>query len=90
MFYLYIVSNRHRTVLYTGVTGDLIRRSGEHAEGSGSRFASTYRAGDLVYFEQFDEARDAIAREKQVKRWSRSKKLALIRTENPDLATIEL
>lgn len=84
-YYVYIVSNRRRTVLYTGVTGDLARRMGEHRAGVGSRFASWYRARELVYYEAFPTAEEAIAREKAIKRWRRAKKDALIRVVNPTL-----
>lgn len=84
-YYVYIVSNRHRTVLYTGMTNNLPRRVVEHKSGTGSRFTAKYRVRDLLYFEEHRQVTDAIAREKEIKRWRREKKLALIRTQNPDL-----
>ncbi len=84
-YYVYIVSNRYRTVLYTGMTSDLQRWLVEHKSGTGSRFTSQYRVRDLLYSEEHRQATDAIAREKEIKRWRREKKLALIRTQNPDL-----
>ncbi|MEM1043833.1 MAG: GIY-YIG nuclease family protein [Bacteroidota bacterium] len=87
-YYVYIVSNRHRTVFYTGMTNNLQRRAVEHKSGTGSRFTSQYRVCDLLYFEEHRQATDAIAREKEIKRWRREKKLALIRTQNPDLVDL--
>lgn len=84
-YYVYIMSNRHRTVFYTGMTNDLQRRIVEHKSGTGSRFTSQYRIHDLLYFEEHRQVRDAIAREKEIKRWRREKKLALVRTQNPDM-----
>jgi predicted GIY-YIG superfamily endonuclease len=85
---VYILSNHHRTVLYIGVTNDLERRLHEHRSGVGSAFASKYRARDVVHIESFDAVRDAIAREKQLKGWSRAKKLALVRRDNPELESL--
>ncbi len=82
-YFAYIVASYTRT-LYTGVTNDLRRRSGEHRTGSGSKFTSRYKAGRLVHYEEFSTIRAAIAREKQIKGWSRKKKIALIEETNPD------
>ena len=82
-YYVYIVTNRHRTVFYTGMTNDLTRRIQEHKTGIGSRFTSFYRVCDLLYFEEYGEVKDAIAREKEIKAWRREKKLRLIRQANP-------
>jgi putative endonuclease len=84
-YFVYILSNRHRTVYYTGVTNDLGRRLTEHRKGSGSVFVARYQCVDLVYFEEHAYVYDALDREKQIKKWSREKKLALIRTVNQDL-----
>ena len=89
-YHVYVVTNRYRTVLYIGMTGDLPRRIHEHQTGCGSPFTARYRATDLIYTEPYDDVRDAIAREKQLKRWSRAKKLALIRRVNPELETWSL
>jgi putative endonuclease len=81
-FYVYILTNHSRT-LYVGITNDLARRLAQHAEGSGSSFTSKYHINRLVYYEEFQRARDAIEREKQVKGYRRDKKLALIEAMNP-------
>ena len=82
-FYVYILSNLHRT-LYTGVTNDILQRMLAHKQGTGSKFAKRYNINRLVYFEETDEAYAAIAREKQIKGWKRQKKLELIESINPD------
>lgn len=82
-YYVYIASNRYRTVFYTGMTNDLRRRIREHKSGQGSQFTAHYRVKELLYYEEYRQVKDAIAREKEVKRWRREKKLDLIRTMNP-------
>ena len=81
-YYVYIVASRSRT-LYTGVTNDLVRRIGQHREGSISGFTKTYHIHRLVHVEPFGNVRGAIAREKQIKGWLRTKKIALIEATNP-------
>lgn len=87
-YYVYIASTRFRTVLYTGMTNDLQRRIVEHKSGVGSRFTAQYRVRDLVYFEDHRQVKDAIAREKEIKRWRREKKLTLVRSLNPELKNL--
>ena len=82
-FWTYIVTNKNHSVLYIGVTNSLSRRTWEHREGIGAGFPSDYRCKKLIYFEHYRNVRDAIAREKQLKKWSRSKKIALINRLNP-------
>ncbi len=82
IYFVYIMSNRSKT-LYTGVTGNLIRRVREHKIGIGSCFAAKYKLDRLVYFERFEDIRNAIEREKQIKGWLRIKKIALIVSINP-------
>ncbi len=82
-FYVYILTNKNHTVLYTGITNDLTKRLWEHKAGLGSDFADRYRVWKLVYFEIFEDVYEAISREKQIKAGPRKKKLALIRTANP-------
>ena len=82
-FWIYIVTNRNHSVLYIGVTNSLSRRSWEHDEGIGARFPSAYRCNKLIYYEHYTDADDAFARETQLKKWSRSKKIALIERLNP-------
>ena len=86
-FWVYILTNRSGT-LYIGVTNDLARRSAEHeadADGERRSFAGRYDVG-RVYAEPCDTARDAIAREKQLKGWRRAKKVALVSAANPGVA----
>ena len=81
-YYVYIVTNNSGT-LYIGVTNDLDRRIVEHKSGKGSEFTSKYKLDVLVYFEETPNIDDALVREKQVKGWRRSKKIALIESLNP-------
>jgi putative endonuclease len=81
--YVYIATNKSRT-LYIGVTNDLQRRMWEHKQKVGSKFAAKYNITQLVYFEDCGDIRDAIAQEKQLKKWRREKKVWLIERENPE------
>jgi putative endonuclease len=81
-YYLYVLASRSR-VLYTGVTNELVRRVQEHRDGVIAGFTKEYRVHRLVYFEMFRDVRAAIAREKQIKRWRREKKVWLIEERNP-------
>jgi putative endonuclease len=81
-FFVYIVSN-NSMALYTGVTNDLEVRVHAHKSGEGCEFTSRYHFDRLVYFEMYDLALDAIAREKQIKGMRRAKKIALVKAMNP-------
>jgi len=81
-YYVYIMSSKSR-VLYVGITNDIHHRVWQHQHDELPGFTSKYRVHRLVYFERFQYVRNAIAREKAVKGWLRSKKIALIETENP-------
>lgn len=81
-FYVYIMASRSR-VLYVGVTNDLARRVDEHKRGLVAGFTSRYRVTRLVYFEGFVDILDAIAREKEIKGWVRTRKTRLIDSSNP-------
>ena len=81
-YWVYIIGSISGT-LYTGVTNDLLGRSMEHKSGKGSDFTSRYHCDRLLYFEFFRYVRSAICREKQIKSWRRSKKVALIQSMNP-------
>src|SRR5688500_9400841 len=81
-FAVYILSSRSRT-LYTGVTGDLVRRVYAHKHRLIAGFTCRYHIDQLVYFELTENARAAIGREKQIKGWSRSKKIRMIESQNP-------
>jgi putative endonuclease len=85
-FYVYITTNPVKTVLYIGVTNNLTRRLQEHTENKGNKssFAGKYYCHNLVYYEHFSDINYAIAREKELKTWSRAKKNALIASTNPD------
>jgi putative endonuclease len=80
--YVYVLTNHSRT-LYIGVTNNLERRLQEHGEKKVPGFTADYLIDRLVYYEQFGDVRDAIAREKQLKGWRREKKIALIEKRNP-------
>ena len=81
-YYVYILTNQYNTVLYTGVTNDLKRRIWQHKERSGEGFTKRYNINKLVYYEMFNDVRDALAREKQIKAGSRQKKIDLIHGMN--------
>jgi len=81
---VYIMSNKNRTVLYVGVTSNLESRVLDHKTGE-SKFTAKYNCTDLLYFEEYADIRNAIAREKQLKKWKRTWKEDLIKKENPEL-----
>ena len=81
-YYVYIMTNNSGT-LYTGVTNDLERRVAEHRAGTERGFAAKYKTNRLMYYEATPRVEAAIAREKQIKSWRRSKKIELIQTLNP-------
>ena len=83
-YYIYILANKLNTVIYTGVTRDLLRRVYEHKHNLDPKsFTAKYEVHKLVYFEDTPDVRAAIEREKQIKRWSRKRKNQLIETMNP-------
>jgi len=81
-YYVYILTNKARTVLYTGVTNCLSRRIWQHQNKIIPGFTSRYNLNRLIYFEEFPDINDAIGREKRIKGWSRAKKIALIAQKN--------
>jgi len=81
-YFVYILTSKSGT-LYTGITNNLRRRVYQHRHKLIEGFTKKYNVNRLVYFETFGEVRDAIAREKQIKGWLRSKKIALIESTNP-------
>ncbi len=81
--YVYILTNPNNTVLYTGVTSNLVRRLHQHKTKALPGFSAKYNCTKLVWFEQADEITSAIAREKQIKAGSRKKKENLINAVNP-------
>jgi putative endonuclease len=89
-YYVYILTNRFHTVLYTGVTNDLIKRIQEHKLGALGGFTKKYNLHKLVYYEHFEDINFAIEREKQLKGGSRAKKLKLILSTNPGWSDLVL
>ncbi|MDE7330022.1 MAG: GIY-YIG nuclease family protein [Clostridia bacterium] len=83
-YYVYILTTVNNTALYTGVTNNLTRRISEHKAGKIEGFTAKYNAHKLVYYERFDKIEYAIIREKQLKGWTRNKKIALIESVNPE------
>ncbi len=84
-YFVYILTNKNRTVVYTGVTNDLYIRLKQHIEGD-NKFAFTkkYNCHYLIFFERYQYIEHAIEREKAIKGWTRAKKNALIEIQNPD------
>ena len=81
--YLYILASKKNGTLYIGVTGNLIKRIHQHKNGLVGGFTKKYKVNKLVYFEQFEDIREAIRREKQLKEWRRDWKIKLIEDNNP-------
>ncbi len=86
LYFVNIVTNPERNVLYIGVTNNLEARLGEHYfnKGNPKTFAGKYYCYNLIYFEEFQYINEAIRREKELKGWNRMKKENLIKTKNPD------
>jgi len=82
-YYIYILTNKNNMVLYTGMTNDLKRRINEHRQKLVKGFTSKYNVNKLVYFEYTANIESAILREKQIKKGSRAKKVALVNQMNP-------
>lgn len=82
-FYVYILTNKHNKVLYTGVSDNIARRTLEHQTKKYNGFTKRYNADKLVYYEEHLVEEDAAAREKQIKGWIRKKKIDLINSINP-------
>ena len=89
-YYVYILSNQWKNVLYIGVTNDLNRRVYEHKNKLIEGFTSKYNVDKLVYFESTNDVESAILREKQLKKWSRIKKEKLIASLNPKKQDLSL
>ena len=83
-YYVYIMASKRNGTLYIGVTNNLGRPTEEHKEELVRGFTQKYKVKMLVYFEEFNDPRDAIAREKQLKWWHRNWKLELIESVNPE------
>ncbi len=83
-YYLYILSNKYNGTLYIGITNDLERRMFEHKNKLIEGFSKRYGLNRLVYFETFQNIKDAIKREKNMKKWKREWKIKRIREDNPN------
>ena len=83
--FVYILTNPGRTVLYIGVTSDLVTRMKDHSIGKGSEFCRRYQVKILVYYELLPDIMSAIRMEKQLKQWKRKWKLELIKKRNPEM-----
>jgi putative endonuclease len=83
-YFVYILASRTHGTLYIGVTNNLLRRVGEHREGTADGFTKAYAVNRLVYFEMFSDIGEAILREKRLKTWRRDWKIALIEENNPE------
>jgi putative endonuclease len=84
VFYVYLLASRKQGTLYLGVTRDLVRRIYQHREKLTPGFSSRYDIRRLVWFEVYDDPVNAIEREKEIKKWRRAWKIALIEKDNPD------
>jgi putative endonuclease len=86
LYFIYIVTNPEKSVLYIGVTNNLEARLSEHYfnRGNSKTFAGKYYCYNLIYYEEFQYIKEAIRREKELKGWRRAKKESLIKTKNPD------
>lgn len=82
-YYMYVLMNKHNTVIYIGVTNNLARRISEHKQKLVKGFTSKYNTDKLVYYEHFGNIEYAIRREKELKGWKRIKKIHLIIANNP-------
>ena len=82
-YYVYMMMSSSRRALYTGITSRPRQRVWEHKTGAVEGFSKPYHTTRLVYYERYGDVRNAMAREKQIKRWRREKKLALIESMNP-------
>ena len=82
-YWVYIVGNKSATAVYIGVTNNLQRRIAEHKEGAIPGFTQRYRCNRLLYFEEYKNIKQTIAREKELKGWKRERKESLIATLNP-------
>ena len=87
--FVYILTNKNKTTLYIGVTNNLQRRLLEHKEGIGSKFTKRYNVHHLIYYEKFVDITKAIEREKQLKKWTRSKKEKLIESISPNWESLD-
>lgn len=86
--YVYILSNKHRTVYYTGVTSQLLKRVNDHRNGSGCEFTKKYNICELLYYDEFPTMYEAIQAEKKIKKWKRVWKIELVKSINPEMVDL--
>lgn len=84
MYYVYILTNKNKTVLYTGLTGNLSERIVQHKSGQAEGFTKKYKVNTLIYYEEFADVFEAKQREKAIKKWRRAWKEDLIKQANPN------
>jgi len=89
-YYVYILASKRNGTLYIGMTNNLVRRVWEHKNKLARGFTQKYNIDILIYYEVYDDPQTAITREKQLKNWSRKKKIALITKVNPKFEEIVL
>ncbi|GJQ62569.1 MAG: endonuclease [Melioribacteraceae bacterium] len=89
-YFVYIITNKRNGTLYIGMTNNLVRRVWEHKEGLVEGFSKKYGTKLLVYYEESNNVSDAIAREKQLKKWKQEWKLRIIEKVNPDWGDLSL
>lgn len=89
-YYVYILSNKNRTVLYIGFTKNLKKKLIQHEKGYGAIFTKAYNATELIYFEPFKEIKETKLRERQLKNWHKEWKWNLIKMINPKLETLKI
>ena len=90
MYYIYILTNKYNKVLYVGVTNNLVRRIYEHKNNLVDGFTAKYNVHKLVYYDYGEDVISAITREKQIKGWTRKKKISLIESMNPKWLDLSL
>jgi putative endonuclease len=83
-YYVYLLSSRKHGTLYLGVTNDIVRRAYQHKQKMLPGFSAKYGVDHLVWYEAFSDVTEAISREKEIKKWRRDWKIALIEADNPD------
>ena len=84
MYYVYLLTNKTDSVMYVGMTNDIVRRMWEHKSETIDGFTKRYHVHKLVYFEEYSEVNDAISREKKIKGMTREKKNSLVKINNPE------
>ena len=84
MYYVYVLASKKNGTLYIGVTNNLVKRVYEHKNDLVAGFTEQYRVHNLIYFESYEYIKEAISREKRLKKWNRQWKIELIEKGNPD------